>query len=250
MSNRIVFIDSHIANHQSLIAQLPQGTQAIILDAYRDGIEQILVALQGKANLDAIDILSHGSPGTITLGSGVLSNDNLDDYAEQLAQIGMHLKHDGDILLYGCEVAKGAIGQEFIEQLSLLTGADVAASTTLTGATELGGDWTLDAQIGAIQAKAMQLSYEGVLVSINGTSSNDTFYNNAYYDTIIGGFGNDTVVFQGSMAGYEFYQLLDGYLYVQDINPADGSYHTVKLSSIEFASFTDGNIPIKSTRAC
>lgn len=179
MSNRIVFIDSHIANYQSLIAQLPKGTDAILLDAERDGIEQILAALQGRTNLDAIDILSHGSPGTITLGSGVLNNDNLDDYAEQLAQIGRHLKHDGDILLYGCEVAKGTIGQEFIERLSLLTGADVAASTTLTGAPELGGDWVLGAQIGSIQAKIMQLSYDGVFIA--GTlSEGETFLISSY----------------------------------------------------------------------
>ena len=255
ITNRIAFIDSHIANHQSLIAQLPQGTQAIILDAHRDGIEQILVALQGKTNLDAIDILSHGSPGTITLGSGVLNNDNLDDYAEQLEQIGQHLKHDGDILLYGCEVAKGAIGQEFIEQLSLLTGADVAASTTLTGAPELGGDWMLDAQIGAIQTKAMQLSYENTLAIINGTSGNDTLTGTTSddiltggqgNDKLVGGFGNDIAVFSGNMADYEFSTNAAGQVVVKDLNPVDGDEGTDTLSAIQIARFADGDVKISS----
>jgi VCBS repeat-containing protein len=249
MSNRIVFIDSHIANHQSLIAQLPQGTQAIILDAYRDGIEQILVALQGKANLDAIDILSHGSPGTITLGSGVLNNDNLDDYAEQLTQIGKHLNDDGDILLYGCEVAKGKQGQAFIEQLSLLTGADVAASTTLTGAIELGGDWMLGSRVGTIQAKALQLSYEGVLVTYSGDFGNnkligalddDTFIDGAGNDTLIGGGGTDTVVFPGNRSDYVFEQNELGQLSVRDINLANGNNGTDVLLNVERASFDDG----------
>ena len=51
MSHRIVFIDSHIADHQSLMAQLPENTEAVLLDAERDGIEQILSALfQTKPN--------------------------------------------------------------------------------------------------------------------------------------------------------------------------------------------------------
>ncbi|MDV6345453.1 DUF4347 domain-containing protein, partial [Nitrosomonas sp. Is37] len=184
MSSRIVFIDSHIANYQSLIVQLPQNTEAILLEAERDGIEQILAALQGKTNLDAIDIISHGSPGIITLGSGVLNNDNLNDYKEQLAQIGQHLTDGGDILLYGCEVAQGETGQRFIEQLSLLTGADVAASTNLTGATELGGDWMLDAWMGTIQTKAMRFSYDDVLASNGEFRVNTTVTSNQQSPTI------------------------------------------------------------------
>ncbi|MEG3894105.1 MULTISPECIES: DUF4347 domain-containing protein [unclassified Microcoleus] len=45
-----------------------------------------------------------------------------------------------DILLYGCEVAQGDKGNNFISKLSELTGADVAASEDLTGNAKLGGD--------------------------------------------------------------------------------------------------------------
>ena len=150
MLNRIIFIDSHIENYQSLIAQLPEDTKAVLLDAQRDGIEQILAAVQDQTSLSAIDIISHGSPGTIMLGANMLNNSNLNDYADQLAKLGKHLTDGGDILLYGCEVAQGETGQSFIEQLSQLTGADVAASINLTGAVNLGGDWLLEAHTGAI----------------------------------------------------------------------------------------------------
>ncbi len=134
-----------------------------MLDDERDGIEQILTALQGKSNLAAIDIISHGSPGSITLGSGVLNISNLNSYESQLLQIGRHLAENGDILLYGCKVAQGEIGLDFIEQLSELTGSDVAASTSLTGATEMGGNWLLEAQAGSIQAQAMRFDCKSVL---------------------------------------------------------------------------------------
>lgn len=179
MSNRIVFIDSHINNYQSLIEQIPVGSEVILLDTERDGLLQIVAALQSRFELDAIDIISHGTPGALMLGSAELNSANLASYAEQLTEIGTHLSDSGDILLYGCEVAKGNVGQRFIEQLAQLTGANVAASTNLTGASELGGDWVLGAQIGIIESRAMQLSYDGVLIGefrVNTyTDSNQNF---------------------------------------------------------------------------
>jgi len=163
MTKRIAFFDSHTANYQALINQLQPNTEVVILHERYDGIEQILSALQDKSNLVAIDIISHGSPGSITLGSGVLNTSNLDHYTEQLFQIGRYLAEDGDIFLYGCKVAKGEIGLDFIEQLSQLTYSHVAASTSLTGATELGGNWLLEAQTGSIQSQAMEFDYDNVL---------------------------------------------------------------------------------------
>ena len=254
MSNRIVFIDSHIANHQNLIAQLPEDTEVVLLDARLDGIEQILASLQGRMNLAAIDIISHGSSGTITLGCCVLNRSNLNHYAEQLAQIGQHLTDGGDILLYGCEVAKGKSGQTFIEQLSLLTGADVAASTNLTGATELGGNWLLETHMGAIQTKVMQFSYDGVLAIITGTSGNDTLSGTALADTFTGGAGNDTLlgyqstdmaIFSGNHTDYKI--TVNGrQIAVSDLNISDGNDGKDTLTDIEIMRFADGDYKIKN----
>lgn len=52
------------------------------------------------------------------------------------------------ILLYGCNVAQGDVGQAFISALASSTGTDVAALTDLTGAAALGGDWAFEAQTG------------------------------------------------------------------------------------------------------
>ena len=101
MTSRIVFIDSNVAEYQSLISQLPSDSQVIVLDAKKDGVLQILAALQGKSEFNAIDIISHGKPGALLLSSIELNSVNLEVYAEQLAEIGAHLCIDGDILLYG-----------------------------------------------------------------------------------------------------------------------------------------------------
>ena len=56
------------------------------------------------------------------------------------------------ILLYGCEVAKGAEGRAFIEAFSRAVGAHVAASATPVGSAALGGDWELAERTGPVAA--------------------------------------------------------------------------------------------------
>jgi hypothetical protein len=52
------------------------------------------------------------------------------------------------LLLYGCQVAMGDAGAEFIEKLHRLTGANIAASSTLVGSKVLGANWELDVERG------------------------------------------------------------------------------------------------------
>ena len=47
-------------------------------------------------------------------------------------------------------LAGNAEGESFIESISAITGADVAASNDLTGAADQGGDWVLEESVGAI----------------------------------------------------------------------------------------------------
>jgi|CXWL01.1.fsa_nt_gi hypothetical protein len=253
MFNRIIFIDLHVRDYQDLVAQLPHDSDVILLDADQDGVMQIVNALHGRTGLDTVDIISHGIPGAVLLGSGELNNDNLADYAAQLIQIGTHLNDGGDILLYGCNVAQGKAGQRFIEKLSQLTGANIAASTNLTGAAEMGGDWVLGAQIGAIESRAMRLSYNGVLANFTGTAGNDTLIGSSGDDTLTGGQGDDVLVgsdgtdvaiYSGNQADYEFSYNAAGKLTVHDLNPVDGDEGTDVLSSIEVVRFADGIIQL------
>ena len=132
-STTVVFIDAQLPDYQTLIASLPDNSTYFVLDTQKDGIEQIEQALVGYSNLDSIQILSHGSQGSLYLGNTVLSNNTLKKYQDQLANIGIHLNDTGDILVYGCNVAQGDTGLQFIDALAKATGADVAASDDLTG---------------------------------------------------------------------------------------------------------------------
>jgi hypothetical protein len=214
----VVFIDSRVADIERLIAGLSADVEVVILDPAQDGVTQIAAALAGIADLDSVHIVSHGSEGALYLGSTVLTEDNLDDYATQLSQIGASLSEDGDLLLYGCDVASGASGQSFIGSLALYTGAEVAASTDLTGSNASGGDWVLEATAGTIEAGmilsvATQNAYGHTLGSYWGTAGDDTLAGGSTGDTLAGLEGNDSLAGNGGadyLYGDEGGDTLDG----------------------------------------
>ncbi|MFM6592105.1 MAG: DUF4347 domain-containing protein, partial [Dolichospermum sp.] len=63
------------------------------------------------------------------------------NYTQQLQQ------WPQNILLYGCNVAAGDAGAEFIHKLHQITNATISASTTKTGNAALGGNWQLEVNI-------------------------------------------------------------------------------------------------------
>ena len=163
-----VFIDSRVNDQDLLISQFTSGTEYSVLDAGRNGIEQMVSALAGQGVYDSIQIISHGGSGSLSLGSTVLDSSTLHLYAAELAQIGRALTENGDLLLYGCDVAAGDQGRQFIETLSQITGADVAASDDATGGTAAGGDWALEVQSGAVeQAASLHAPDYGYLLANN-----------------------------------------------------------------------------------
>ena len=157
MSSNIILIDSRVTGYQTFIDQMDKASEFFIIDAQSDGLAQIATALQGRTDIDALHIISHGSQGALYLGSTVLDSSNLSTYAAQLASIGGSLTQSGDILLYGCNVAQGDVGVQFIQSLAQATGADVAASSNATGASLLGGDAVLEQVSGHVETASLAL---------------------------------------------------------------------------------------------
>jgi|GEM_PF-3251435 Ca2+-binding RTX toxin-like protein len=162
---KIIFIDATVPDYEQLIAGITSG-YVVIIDSNKDGVEQITQALAG-GEYESVHIISHGGAG-IQLGSTQLNSSNLTSYKSQLQQWKSSLTEDADILLYGCDVAAGEAGASFVQQLSEITGADVAASDNLTGSNSLGGDWELEVATGKIDAplafqNSLLASYEHTL---------------------------------------------------------------------------------------
>jgi Tol biopolymer transport system component/subtilisin-like proprotein convertase family protein len=135
-----------------LLAGVQLGTEVHWLDTAHAAIDQITQTLLGRTGISSLHIVSHGKAGGLALGTDWLNLDNLRSYSGELQSWGNALTADADLLLYGCEVGQGAIGQSFVQQLAQLTGADIAASDDLTGSAALGGDWILEFNTGEIAA--------------------------------------------------------------------------------------------------
>jgi len=149
----IAFISADVPNVVKLVSALSPETEVVLLDATSDGIEQIADFLDGRTDIDAIHLISHGAEGSLSLGNAQLNSETMsENYRQQLSQIGNALSEDGDILIYGCNFGSGVIGNRAAQVLAEITGADVAASTDLTGSAELGGDWVLESRTGSIEA--------------------------------------------------------------------------------------------------
>nr|CAX83994.1 uncharacterized protein [uncultured bacterium] len=152
----VAFIDTSVADYQQLVDGVRAGVEVDLIDGGQSGLAQMAAWAETHSGYDAIHILSHGSEATLLLGTDTVTEATLSNAATQaeLALIGHSLKAGGDLLFYGCDIAKGPDGAQFIADLAAATGADVAASTDATGAVSKTGNWTLESANGAVEASA------------------------------------------------------------------------------------------------
>ena len=162
----LYFVDSTLPGVDALLAGLPVGAEVHLIAEGSDGLQLLVDTLSGRTGVEAIHVLTHGSAGTLRLGSVTLDEGNVGDFAGQWASVGAALTPDADLLVYGCDVGAGPAGQALVQQIAVFTGADVAASEDLTGAAALGGDWDLEVQTGHIEATPLAVpAYETLLAT-------------------------------------------------------------------------------------
>ena len=96
MTKQIIFVDSAVPDYQTLI-ESADTAQVFILNENLSGVEQITNTLALQSDIEAIHILSHGSPGTLHLGSETLENCNLPELGNKIKQWGKALTKNADI---------------------------------------------------------------------------------------------------------------------------------------------------------
>ncbi|WP_298912716.1 DUF4347 domain-containing protein [uncultured Nostoc sp.] len=136
---QLLFIDATVNDIETLLQGALPGIEAHVLSGEQDGVAQISQILQHRPEVNTVHIVSHGSPGCLYLRNTRLCLDTLHHYTSQL-QTWFTLSTSPSLHLYGCNVAAGDAGEEFIEKLHRLTGAEVAASRQVIG----NGYWSLD----------------------------------------------------------------------------------------------------------
>lgn len=150
-SSNLVVVDSRVADYADLAEHLVLDAQVLVLDQAQDGVVQITQALAENGAVQSVHILAHGRSGSLQLGTTQLSQQTLGQYAASLRSWANQWAGRAEILLYSCEVAAGAVGEWFVKQLKELTGAEIAASSSLIGNVALGGNWALEFSTAKIQ---------------------------------------------------------------------------------------------------
>jgi hypothetical protein len=173
MSKEAIFISSSVVRTDNLISNLPKGAEIVYLSDRKSEIAQITEYLSIKKKIKAIRIISHGNGGFFELGREKVDNNYIKENRETFKKWGKALLPDADIMLYGCNVASSEAGKALVQNLSELTGADVAAATKEVGG--LLANWELDYRQGDIETSVLNIpDYEYHLATITVTSNADS----------------------------------------------------------------------------
>ena len=212
--HELVFVNENIADYQQLIADLQGGNdnrviEVVILDADRDGIEQVSEIMADRSDLAAVHFITHGTDGQVNLGNIWLNSATLQQNSAAVTGWGDSLSETGDILFYGCNIAADSVGQGLLNSIADLTGADVAASDDLTGSARSGGDWVLEFSKGAIDTDVAfrpqaQQNWSGVLATFTVNTTADSgpgSLRQAIIAANANGMGIDTIAFNIAGAG-------------------------------------------------
>lgn len=185
-AHNLVFIDMAVEDYSDLVNGVLDNAQVFVLDSAHNGVEEItaILASYNRTNLTNIHIVCHGAPGYLQLGNTHLGLDTLDEYSQQLEQwqkifsASAKTNNLWNLFIYGCNVALGDAGTEFINKLHQLTGANIAASRQRIGNTALGGNWelsvrTAEMEVGLVFTETTQQAYAGVLATFTVNDTGD-----------------------------------------------------------------------------
>ena len=181
----LVFVNDNVQDYQQIVDDIQQNSDrqrtidVVVLHDKTEGITQVSNILQEHENLDAIHIISHASDGFLQLGSSWYNTDDLRAQAGTLGTWNQALMKDGDLLLYGCNLAENDDGKLFVDTLSNLTGFDVAASDDQTGSAERRGDWDLEYTVGTVDTGSpftaeLSVNWNHALATYTVTNTNDS----------------------------------------------------------------------------
>ena len=88
-TTEVAFVDPTVPDYQELLAGMDPNVEVIMLDAGKDGVQQIAESLAGRSGIDAIHLISHGNSGELQLGVGTLDTESMSGkYANELSKIG------------------------------------------------------------------------------------------------------------------------------------------------------------------
>ncbi|MGE5466653.1 MAG: DUF4347 domain-containing protein [Ignavibacteria bacterium] len=228
--HEVVVVDATVKDWQTLVAGMDPSIPVIVLHPDSNGmgeLEALSAFLSRHQGLDAIHLVTEGRTGALLLGGEALYDGDVAAASPYLQQIGAALKPGGDLLLYGCSVASGAEGKQFVDDLAHALGnaVDVAASNDRTGPARLGGDWDLEYSTGSVNtvlpftlagmqdiSHCLGCTVSGTLTGTLSAQNDAAYWGGMYYTSghvILGGDGTTHVGLDIYSSGYHKHWFAD-----------------------------------------
>ena len=144
----VFLVDRNLPESTLLGRAVPPGGRVFFYDSAHEPAAEVLSrvvtwAEAARVELASLSVLSHGAPGAFELGDQWITTSSAGLTAEVWRGLSGVLAPGARINLFGCDIAApGGDGQQLLDDLARLTGADVFASDDVTGR---GGDWELEA---------------------------------------------------------------------------------------------------------
>lgn len=144
----LVIVDHDVRDKRVILAQIKPGLDVVEINSGMHGIDAITSILSNYTGLDAVHIVSHAEAGALYVGGETVDQNVLQQHVAAFSVINHAIREGGDLLLYGCDLAKGDEGEQFLQLIKDNTHIDVAASLDKTGNEQYGGDWELEIRKG------------------------------------------------------------------------------------------------------
>ncbi len=190
----LVVIDARVAKREQLIAEimataspshrieiltLPSSNNNSPENAPQShALDLVTQRLQQLEQVSSIQIFAHGSDGQLLLGDTLIDVSNVSSYAQAFSDWGSLVNDNADLLFFSCDLASSQRGIELLQQVHQWTQMDIAASSDRTGSAMIGGDWTLEFTLGAVETSVglssdFQQNWDSLLPTIQVTTADD-----------------------------------------------------------------------------
>jgi large repetitive protein len=178
--NTVVVIDSRVNDQAQLLSDFRAANpnaeiEVVTIGETDDAFAKLALHLEtNQLQFSSIVVFSHGQDGGLLLGNQLVNAANLNSHQTSLEQIQNYSMVGADLLLYGCDVAATDEGKNFVNQLALLSGLEVAASVDATGTSTANKalNWNLEYQRGEVVVAHMQTTADVGALNVFVVNSN------------------------------------------------------------------------------
>ena len=150
----LVVVDASLPSPDSLARSFGDAAATVVVAAGDDLFSSVTAELDRLGGVSAIHLVSHGLPGSFTLGSTRFALDTVDQIDDGLVAWSRLAGPGADLYLWGCDIAAGD-GASLLDAIHTVSGFDVAASLDATGPAWLGGDFDLESAVGDVAAPSL-----------------------------------------------------------------------------------------------